>query len=771
MKRSNGQISDDKLTTFSKQDKNPKFNSHASPKPTAVDADQGVYRPEKVLEVKVKKLTSLITELSDHIESLREDVKFYQRKEREVIKNVDQGAAAVKQVLSATSANKFKRDDNIFVPFEDGHLLPATGYLPAKIDVQDIYKLYVLLAENELFEQDAVEMQQTIERRDKRIIKLKTKIEEHDSESVEQNESENKKDHPKSSGDTHARTTIENSEISPNNNGTHLETPAVITAKKAKRDQAQLAQTRLDEINKYQDLITDLKSESVKRKQTSTYNTAQNQVHFLDQYTSLVGDAEKVRNIYEKNRQEFTSQWLQNFNVLNEIESQDALIAEMVKCQVLHFEQESVKLKRENDALKLENDQVQAYMDNDEILKKEIRHLIESFLINLNTLKKQINRNIDMVDKYGTICDEQVVKKDDKSKETADVEDGEVEEVDEGTAEEHAELEEELAGVKMLLECYKSQPKDVREKVKAMCDELKLKRELKEIQEKVKLAKQSQNKCKYVKDLQKCFDILQAETERLEVDVDGIGDGYEAVDAQSKRLKHLDKTTSDMHLIGQNKKHEVEIKKYENEREILMKQVHTHASEYEASYDLITAADKKELTNMGLLEEHNNDIGQRTAKLDMTRRKLIETALLAKAQHDEIERLQESLDKTDSSDEVAAVKNELRVFQKINTSYQKQIHDLEHNLEKLNKKQIKKEAGTPHVDVDQLKQEVAEMESKLNCPICHKREKDAILETCKHAFCYKCIEVRYETRQRKCPKCSQAFGKNQYHRIDLNLKI
>ena len=201
MKRSNGQISDDKPTAsvFSKQEnkQNPisKFNTQV-PK-TPVDPDQGVYKPEKVLKVKVKKLTSLITELSDHIESLREDVKFYQRKEREVIKNVEHGSAAVKQVLSATSENKFKRDDDVFVPFEDSHLLPATGYLPGNVDIQDIYKLYVLLAENELYEQDAVEMQQTIERRDKRIAKLKTKLEEHDFECVaEQNELENNNDHP-----------------------------------------------------------------------------------------------------------------------------------------------------------------------------------------------------------------------------------------------------------------------------------------------------------------------------------------------------------------------------------------------------------------------------------------------------------------------------------------------------------------------------------------------------------------------------------------------
>ena len=222
-----------------------------------------------------------------------------------------------------------------------------------------------------------------------------------------------------------------------------------------------------------------------------------------------------------------------------------------------------------------------------------------------------------------------------------------------------------------------------------------------------------------------------------------------------------------MHLIGQNKKHELEIKKYENEREILLKQVHTYANEYEQSYELITNADKKEITNMGLLEEYNHDIEQRTAKLDMTRRKLIETSLLAKAQNDEIERLQESLDKTDRSDEVVELKTELRMFQKINSSSQKLIHELEHNLEKLNKKQIKKEAGTPQVDIDEMAKGVKTMELKLKCSVCQKRDKDAILSGCAHTFCYKCIEKRYDTRLRTCPTCSQAFSKNTYHRINL----
>ena len=167
MKRSNEQISDEKTKAL-------KF-SHI--KESAQDSDD---LREKALKRKVLKLTSFITEHSDYIEYLREDLKFYQAKERQVLKNVERGGAAVKEVLSASSENKFDREQNVFVPFGDNHLLPTEKYLPENIDIQDIYKLYVLLSENELFEQDAVELKQTIERRDKRIAKLKTKIAEHE---------------------------------------------------------------------------------------------------------------------------------------------------------------------------------------------------------------------------------------------------------------------------------------------------------------------------------------------------------------------------------------------------------------------------------------------------------------------------------------------------------------------------------------------------------------------------------------------------------------
>lgn len=56
-------------------------------------------------------------------------------------------------------------------------------------------------------------------------------------------------------------------------------------------------------------------------------------------------------------------------------------------------------------------------------------------------------------------------------------------------------------------------------------------------------------------------------------------------------------------------------------------------------------------------------------------------------------------------------------------------------------------------------------QARLTCPCCNMRKKDAVLTKCFHVFCFECVKTRYDTRQRKCPKCNAAFGANDFHRI------
>ncbi|MGH0190381.1 UNVERIFIED_CONTAM: hypothetical protein FKN15_045273 [Acipenser sinensis] len=51
---------------------------------------------------------------------------------------------------------------------------------------------------------------------------------------------------------------------------------------------------------------------------------------------------------------------------------------------------------------------------------------------------------------------------------------------------------------------------------------------------------------------------------------------------------------------------------------------------------------------------------------------------------------------------------------------------------------------------------------------CNTRDKETVLTKCFHVFCFECLKTRYDTRQRKCPKCNAAFGANDFHRIYIN---
>jgi len=64
-----------------------------------------------------------------------------------------------------------------------------------------------------------------------------------------------------------------------------------------------------------------------------------------------------------------------------------------------------------------------------------------------------------------------------------------------------------------------------------------------------------------------------------------------------------------------------------------------------------------------------------------------------------------------------------------------------------------------------LVEEVKMYKGKLTCPCCNTRAKDAILTKCFHVFCFECLKTRYDTRQRKCPKCNATFGNNDFHKI------
>jgi len=67
-----------------------------------------------------------------------------------------------------------------------------------------------------------------------------------------------------------------------------------------------------------------------------------------------------------------------------------------------------------------------------------------------------------------------------------------------------------------------------------------------------------------------------------------------------------------------------------------------------------------------------------------------------------------------------------------------------------------------------LLEEIREYKEILTCPSCKTNRKDCVLSKCRHMFCYECLSRRYNSRQRKCPKCNMSFAANDFSRVFLD---
>jgi E3 ubiquitin-protein ligase BRE1 len=133
--------------------------------------------------------------------------------------------------------------------------------------------------------------------------------------------------------------------------------------------------------------------------------------------------------------------------------------------------------------------------------------------------------------------------------------------------------------------------------------------------------------------------------------------------------------------------------------------------------------------------------------------------------HAQIKEMQITVAEKTSSLEAEAFKTKrLQVynfFQFFISIFQEELVLVKRKVERLRKIEMAS-------DMDEiLKEEIREYKETLTCPSCKVKRKDAVLTKCFHCFCYDCLRTRYETRQRKCPKCNAAFGASDYHRLYL----
>ncbi|KAH0626371.1 hypothetical protein JD844_001313 [Phrynosoma platyrhinos] len=307
--------------------------------------------------------------------------------------------------------------------------------------------------------------------------------------------------------------------------------------------------------------------------------------------------------------------------------------------------------------------------------------------------------------------------------------------------------------MKLLLDMYKSAPKEQRDKVQLMAAEKKTKAEVEELRVRIReLEEKEKKESKKMADEDALRKIKSTEEEALLSEMDVTGQAFEDMQEQNMRLNQQlrEKDDANFKLMSERIKSNQIHKLLREEKDELAEQVLALKSQLEEKERVLQG-------NLGTVEK---ELTLRSQALELNKRKAVEAAQLAEDLKVQLEHVQCKLKEiqTCMAENRAAKEKESFNLKRA----QEDISRLRRKLEKQRKVEV-------YADADEiLQEEIKEYKAKLTCPCCNTRKKDAVLTKCFHVFCFDCVKTRYDTRQRKCPKCNAAFGAHDFHRIYIS---
>ncbi|UYV62798.1 RNF20 [Cordylochernes scorpioides] len=340
----------------------------------------------------------------------------------------------------------------------------------------------------------------------------------------------------------------------------------------------------------------------------------------------------------------------------------------------------------------------------------------------------------------------------------------------------------------LLLEMYKGAAKETRDKVQLMAAEKKARAEADELRMHLKKAQENERKerrkladedaLKKIKmleeslqQMQKTLSLQKQEEEALLNEMEVTGQAFEDMQDQNLRLiqqlREKDDANFKTHVRGsvevvvcaQRIKGNQIQKLLREEKEMLGSQVATLQAQVEAQNQVVRKLEEKErllLTNLGSADK---ELSCRQQAMEFNKRKAIESAQSAADLKLHLDKYLSQLKEAQNtvSDKTSSLQQEAFKTRRL----QEEIISLRRGLERAKKFELANTAD------EVLMEEIREYKEQLTCPSCKVKKKDAVLTKCFHVFCFDCLKTRYETRQRKCPKCNAAFGANDFHRLYL----
>ncbi|KAH8257075.1 hypothetical protein KR038_002579 [Drosophila bunnanda] len=356
--------------------------------------------------------------------------------------------------------------------------------------------------------------------------------------------------------------------------------------------------------------------------------------------------------------------------------------------------------------------------------------------------------------------------------------------------------------MKLLLDMYKGVSKDQRDKVQLMATEKKLRSEIEELRQQLKKLQESKREeRKKLADEEALRKIKQLEEQKYELqkqmanhkpsenawgsgapgtanytrpfvgsheeeallnEMEVTGQAFEDMQEQNSRLiqQLREKDDANFKLMSERIKANQLHKLLREEKTVLEDQMATATTQIEAMHIVLRKLEEKERSLQATVASIEKELMLRQQAMEMHKRKAIESAQSAadlklhlEKYHAQMKEAQQVVAEKTSSLEAEAYKTK---------RLQEELAQFKRKAERMKKMEM---SGTTFDEV--MIEEIREYKETLTCPSCKVKRKDAVLSKCFHVFCYDCLRTRYETRQRKCPKCNCAFGANDYHRLYL----
>ena len=341
--------------------------------------------------------------------------------------------------------------------------------------------------------------------------------------------------------------------------------------------------------------------------------------------------------------------------------------------------------------------------------------------------------------------------------------------------------------LKILSEMHKSAPKDIRERAQLMANEKKYKIECEELRKQITKIQNEQKKdrkrsydedgnlgssslnssrdaCKLREEVEQLQKKVAGQMQEIEVlckEMDLTGSAYEEMLEANLRLTQQlkEKDEANFKLMSERIKSQQIQKLLKEEKESLTEQILSLQSHIEAQNQVVRKLEEKERLLQNHLSTTEKELGIRQKVLEQHKRSAIEAAQSAA---DLKLHLDKYLTQLKEAQSLVAEKSSVHQQEAFKTKrLNEEMICWKRKYERAKKFELASTAD------EVLLEEIREYKEQLTCPSCKVNRKDAVLTKCFHVFCYDCLKTRYDSRQRKCPKCNGPIGANDFHRLYL----